>query len=113
MYECVSGGVEGCGSFVVCSKGVREAIGGEISRFKMVPIGNVTTSIDIENDVVHYLYVNEDGAGFYIRASLEGLASGECGPRLRAEVVPLVQRALSDDPRLMFITMIMEEKMLR
>ncbi|MCE4625179.1 MAG: hypothetical protein F7C35_04865 [Desulfurococcales archaeon] len=113
MVECVRGGVEGCGSYIVCSQGLREAVAGEISRFKMVPIGNVTTSIDMENDRVYYLYVNENGAGFFIWATLEGLAGGECGPRLRAEVVPLVQSALADDPRLMFITMIIEQKMLR
>ena len=113
MAECVRGVVEGCGSYIVCSEGLREAVADEISRFKMVPVGNVTTSIDMEKDRVYYLYINEEGAGFFIWASLEGLARGECGPRLKGEVVPLVQNALAGDPRLMFITMIIEQKMLR
>jgi hypothetical protein len=102
-----------CGGYIVCNEGLLEEVAGELEGFTSLPVGSVTTRVDDEKDIVYYFYTNEKGAGFYIWAKMTLLAEGVCGPRMREEIVPLVQTALRGDPRIVYITVMMEEKMLR
>ena len=111
--ECLERVFPGCGRIVVCREGLRERLGpGVLRRFRYLSPGQVSNSVDLEGDTAYYIYVGPGGAGFYVEASLRGLAAGECGPRMRSELVPLIEDALRGDPRLPAVLMIVSERML-
>ncbi len=112
MGSCEYHEVAGCGRLIVCGESLEEG-GPEEGRglVRAAPRGNLWNRI-VGDDIV-YVYASPAGGGFVVVASMEGLASGECGPRLREVLIPLVESMLRGEPMLPFLVMVIEQKMLR
>jgi hypothetical protein len=110
---CVEREVGDCGNIIVCDSNIVREAGETLSVFPHLTGGSINTHVSPEDDIVYYAYVNSLGGGFIVTAKLSKLSSGECGLALREALVPLISTMLREDPRISFILMIIEEKMLR
>ena len=112
MEACEYHEIPGCGRLIVCSESLEAGAPEEWRALvRAAPRGNLWNRII--GDEIIYVYASPAGGGFVVAASMEGLASGECGPRLREVLVPLVESMLREEPMLPFLVMVIEEKMLR
>jgi hypothetical protein len=110
--ECISETIRECGYFTVCKGGMRRRLTREtLIGFRYLKPGQITTSVDLENDIVRYLYVDEAERGFFIEADITAGDRPECSSEFKKRLIPAIQEVLGGDPRLQMVLMIIETKM--
>ncbi len=97
--ECVGGSIEECSaSWIVCRKNLRTMLAGREAAFKTVKVGSINTSIDLDEEVVRFLYVDEEGGGFYVEAHIDAPDKPDCAAQLMDSLLIHGRKMLTGRP---------------
>jgi hypothetical protein len=97
--ECVRGSLDDCNaSWIVCRDNLKEAIAGREAAFRSVKVGSINTSIDLDDEIVRFLYVDEEGGGFYVEAHIDAPDRPECASQLMNALLLYGRKMLTGRP---------------
>ncbi len=97
--ECVGRSIEECGAtWIVCRGNLKAALAGREAAFRSAKVGSINTSIDLDGEVVRFLYVDEEGGGFYVEAHIDAPDRPECASQLMNALLLNGRRMLTGRP---------------